>query len=225
MPAADHDQELRRWLYTVHLADGTRALTSAGRWHDAELHLRQRNGISRGMLDGRQVAVIAAIVAGDTDAALATIAEAEPRQPWEAVVGSCLTLLCTGDTPQQAETSTTTIGLYHRLDLDPPQVVFSTRLGLSIIDAHNDTDPHAIGLLDPLTRTIQAAHDGYAARDLLAHEGCSAALTSTQQRQLASVVATSGLGHALLQRLHERLEAAITTCNRVIDSERLSAPA
>jgi hypothetical protein len=51
--ASDHDHhELRTWLWTVDLADGTRALTSAGRWADAEEHLRRRNGIGNRMLDG-----------------------------------------------------------------------------------------------------------------------------------------------------------------------------
>lgn len=223
--AADHDQKLRQWLYTVHLADGTRALTSAGRWHDAQRHLRARNGISRGMLDGRQVAVIAAIVAGEIDSALTLIAEAKPSQPWEAVVGSCLTLLCTEDPDRKARPSLTTISLYRRLSLDALQVVFSTRLGLSIIDALSNAGPHVIGLLEPLFDNVRSAHDGYAARDLLTHSGCSAALTSAQHHQLACIVAASGLGRALPQLLHERLEVAITTCETVIERELLSAAA
>lgn len=61
----DH-QELLRWLWTVHLADGTRALTAAGRWQDALDHLRHRNGIGQRMLDGRQVAIIAHTMAGES---------------------------------------------------------------------------------------------------------------------------------------------------------------
>ena len=49
----DDHQKLRIWLWTVLLADGARALTSAGRWHDAHTHLQQHRGIGRRMLDGR----------------------------------------------------------------------------------------------------------------------------------------------------------------------------
>jgi ATP/maltotriose-dependent transcriptional regulator MalT len=51
----DQHRDMRQWLWTVHLADGTRALTSTGRWPDAEAHLRRRNDIGHRMFDGRQV--------------------------------------------------------------------------------------------------------------------------------------------------------------------------
>jgi len=60
---AGHDHA-RRWLWTVHLSDGTRALTTSGRWYEAYQHLRRRNGIGNRMLDGRQVAIIDHLVDG-----------------------------------------------------------------------------------------------------------------------------------------------------------------
>jgi len=62
--------------------DGTRALTSTGRWHDAEAHLRHQNGIGHRMLDGRQATVIAAATTGDTTTAQKLVAETVPGEPW-----------------------------------------------------------------------------------------------------------------------------------------------
>ncbi|MDG4793010.1 hypothetical protein [Micromonospora sp. WMMD1082] len=90
----DNHRDLTRWLYGVCLADGSRALTSAGRWTDAEDHLRRRNGIGQRMLDGRQVAVIARLVAGQHQAARQLLTETEPGEPWEAAVNACLTAWC-----------------------------------------------------------------------------------------------------------------------------------
>ncbi|MGI5200148.1 hypothetical protein ACQEU6_00700 [Spirillospora sp. CA-108201] len=42
---------LCRWLWTVLLADGTRALTSAGQWQEALAYVQQHKGIGRRLLD------------------------------------------------------------------------------------------------------------------------------------------------------------------------------
>jgi len=49
----EEDQRtLCQWLWTVLLADGTRALTSAGRWQEALAYVQQHKGIGRRLLDG-----------------------------------------------------------------------------------------------------------------------------------------------------------------------------
>ncbi|MFC6881521.1 MULTISPECIES: hypothetical protein [Actinomadura] len=70
----DH-RTLRQWLWTVMLADGTRALTSAGQWQEALAHVQQHKGIGRCPLDGRQVAVLAHLHANDPDTALKTLSQ------------------------------------------------------------------------------------------------------------------------------------------------------
>jgi hypothetical protein len=83
-------KDLVTWLWGVILADGTRALTGDGRWGAAARNLQRHEGILSRMLDGRQVAVIAASVAGDPDTARQLIHGTAPGQPWESTVTACL---------------------------------------------------------------------------------------------------------------------------------------
>jgi hypothetical protein len=73
----DDHHDLCQWLWTVLLADGTRALASAGRWDQALTHVEQRGGIGQRLLDGRQVTILARCFAGDPASALALV-EARP---------------------------------------------------------------------------------------------------------------------------------------------------
>ncbi|GHD36651.1 hypothetical protein GCM10007147_44160 [Nocardiopsis kunsanensis] len=83
--------ELRRFLWAVLLADGTRALCAAGRWQDAMNHLRRYNGIGTRLLDGRQVAVLVALRLDGPDTATDLLAETDASQAWEHAVAACLT--------------------------------------------------------------------------------------------------------------------------------------
>jgi hypothetical protein len=191
-------QEIRRWLWAVLLATGARALATAGRWADAYARLRDYNGIGRRMLDGRQVAVIAHAVAGETDHALALLADTTPGEPWENAVTACLTILCQGrsDSPDLD----TLLTPYNVLDTAAPGLaVFHTRLGLSFIDAIGTKDDRAArqistGLIDRAT----TVHDGYIARDVLTHNRCRQQLTQTQTRELTDLVDACGLGRGTL---------------------------
>lgn len=80
---AQDRQEVRTWLWRVLLADGTRTLTAAGRWSEAETHIAQHRGVGQRMLDGRQVAIVAALVEGDHERASRLLAETAPGDPWE----------------------------------------------------------------------------------------------------------------------------------------------
>ena len=55
----DDHREIVQWMWSVLLADGTRALTRAGRWAEALQHAHQHKGIGDRLLDGRQVAILA----------------------------------------------------------------------------------------------------------------------------------------------------------------------
>lgn len=89
-----HRGEVRQWLWRVVIADGTRALTSAGRWGEALRHIEEHRGIGRRILDGRQTAVLAAATTGDLSGALALLEDTEPGDPWEDAVTALLTALC-----------------------------------------------------------------------------------------------------------------------------------
>src|SRR5690349_2547472 len=81
--SAETHQQIRSWLWAVLLATGARALAAAGRWTQARARLEDYKGIGRRMLDGRQIAVIAHAVSGDTDGSLAVLADTTPGEPWE----------------------------------------------------------------------------------------------------------------------------------------------
>ena len=229
LTATDNDhQELRRWLWTVLLADGTRALTSAGRWHDAHTHLQRHNGIGQRMLDGRQVAVIAHLVAGEPHHALTLLARTAPGEPWENAVTSCLTVLARDHANQPPEPDRTTMfSRYHQLDPTTHPTVFHTRLSLTIIDAAGGVNAHptarrtAAALIDRTT----SSRDGYAARDVLAHDDCNAMLSPDQQQHLTDTLTASGLGcNEIPAVLTSELSAALATSEEVL-STVLHSPA
>ncbi|MFJ8625124.1 hypothetical protein ACIRD3_20080 [Kitasatospora sp. NPDC093550] len=78
-------------LWRVVIADGTRALTTAGRWSEALRHIEEHCGIGRRILDGRQVAVLARATTGDLPGAHALLEDTEPGDPWENAVTAVLT--------------------------------------------------------------------------------------------------------------------------------------
>jgi hypothetical protein len=191
-------QEIRRWLWAVLLATGARALATAGRWADASARLADYNGIGRRMLDGRQVAVIAHAVAGEPRHALTLLADTTPGEPWENAVTACLTILCQegSDIPDLAKL----LAPYYAVDTTAPGLaVFHTRLGLSYLDAIGTADDQAAQRISTqLTARATTVHDGYVARDVLAHNRCREYLTQTQTRDLTDLVETCGLGRGAL---------------------------
>jgi hypothetical protein len=208
---------LRQWLWAVHLADGTRALTSAGRWQEAEAHLQRRNGIGRRMLDGRQTSVIARATAGNTSAALELLAHTATGPAWENGVTRCLTVLCHEPRYRPVHELIALFEDYRRLEFSAPTIVFVVRLGLTIIDAASrmeDLDPTDI--VKTLIRHVIDSGDGYAARDVLVHGSCISRLRDDQKVALERALRESGLGHQIPKALHRELEFALQTCEFVI---------
>jgi hypothetical protein len=213
----DLHRNLCRWLWGVHLADGTRALSAAGRWDDAQTHLHQYQGIGRRMLDGRQVAVIAHIVAGKYAAALHLLADSEPGEVWEQAVTAVLTTLCREGRPTDALLDTA-VDLYQRLDAATTPIVFRTRLAWSIADAARPGHPTCAHVVaDAMAAAIVAA-DGYAARDLLQHERLGTATRDRNRGMLAEVLRDSGLDQPMTALQIGRLETAMAACLQTIRS-------
>lgn len=192
-------KQIRSWLWAVLLATGARALAAAGRWTEARARLDGYKGIGRRMLDGRQVAVIDHAVSGDTDSVRALLAETTPGEPWENAVTACLTIQCHG--ASGGADLANLLDQYHRVDTTATSglAVFHTRLGLSFVDAIGTVDdPPARQIAVDLIDRATATRDGYAARDVLAHDGCRELLTDSRTRELSDLVEACALGRGTL---------------------------
>ena len=217
----DSDEDHRtlcQWLWTVLLADGTRALAGAGRWDQALAYAEQHRGVGQRLLDGRQVAVLARALAGDPASATALLDQSALSEPWEQPVAACLSVLCRTLGARPADSAIAAM-VEHYLGLEPARelVVFRTRLGLTMIELAGGVEqPHTAKAAARLVHEVVASGDGYAARDVLAHDGCRAHLTGSEKRALSAVVQTSGLERgAIPGYLMTDLRAAVMTSETV----------
>jgi len=208
--ASDH-RTLCKWLWTVLLGDGLRALVAAGRWDDALACAHHHNGIGDRLLDGRQIAVIAACLAADYAAALRIVQHSVVTTRWEKVVAGCLTVLCLRSDPRQSSAAAVTMAdHYMQLGSEPGLLSFRTRLGLVVVDLADDDIGPAIGRR--LVSEAIAARDGYAARDVLGHAARLSYITQAEETSLAAVIRASGLGNGAIPATNlDRLQSAIDT--------------
>ncbi|WP_017623418.1 hypothetical protein [Nocardiopsis chromatogenes] len=198
-------RELVKWLWTVRLGDGLRALAAAGRWQQAEREARRHGGVGERLFDGRQIAVVAAIDRGDTDEALALVTRSQTHEPWERAVAACLEVLARNTVGEITEQAGSLLGArIEALGKDTP-IVFTTRLAIAAADiaAHGH-------LPTRVTRTIirQAAEDGYAAHGVLASWASS--VHTADRDALEEAVLSAGIGHrAVPTCLRECLRIAL----------------
>lgn len=242
----DERQEVQAWLWRVLLADGTRTLTTTGRWTEALSHLEAHQGVGRRMLDGRQVAILAALTTGEADRTAALLVDTEPGEPWEQAVTASLTVLCRQAVGHPVD--------HHLRDLvniyldHPPghgTTVFDVRLGLTVLDALDIADgPAARRVAQDLHRRTMRASDGYAAREILAHHRGVTALSRQHTHDLSTLLDACALDSGTLPPdlradLHQALDTAeavlldqigLATCshtvaNAVADPAAASGPA
>lgn len=213
----DTHREIRRWLWSVMLATTARALAAAGCWAQALTALHEAKGIGNRMLDGRQIAVLARLDAGDPDGALALALATEPGEAWQHPVTLALAALaarCSRRPPAAREL----LDAYRDLPPAPGLAVFRTRLGLAVLDTLGG--PHAPACRSTaraLIEEVVAGGDGYAARDLLTGDGYRDLLTGPESRLLADRVQDCGLGRALLAPPYDtELAQAVDRAVRVI---------
>lgn len=191
------DGTVRQWLWSVRLAEGTRALVSAARWEQALHHAKRHGGIGDRLLDGRQIAVLAHLLTGDAHQAAAILDQTTTSEPWELAVAACLDTLCAMARGGPADTAVAAmIDRYLALDTGPELLVFTTRLGLSVIDLADGTDDarRSTATTD-LIRDVIDARNGYAARDLLTHDASRQHLDPPQRQVLTAIVRSTGLDH------------------------------
>ncbi|MFF4353111.1 hypothetical protein [Streptomyces sp. NPDC001530] len=211
--------EVRAWLWRVLLADGTRTLTTGGRWAEALTHIETHRGVGKRMLDGRQVAVLANLVAGDTTSAAALLADTTPGDPWEQAVTACLTVLCYRDAGQPADSHLEDLAdAYLERQAEPGMTVFDIRLGLTVLDSIGSADlPAAYGIVEDLHRRTTDSEDGYAARENLAHPLFTTLATERQAQDCRALVRACALGSGILpDELRGELTEALCASDSVI---------
>jgi hypothetical protein len=201
----DDHREIVQWLWTVLLVDGTRALTQAGQWNQALQHVQDHHGISKSLLDGRQIAIIAHHAAGDHQTSARLLAETVTPTPWEQTVAASLAVL----TGELTDNIIATVDSYRALGEAPAQVVFRTRLGLTLLDL---TDNQLIPQLAHAIETdVLRSQDAYAAREVLTHPRCTSQIPASTIESLTGLVDNSGLSKGTMPtELSDQLTTAIT---------------
>lgn len=216
---ASDRHEVRAWLWRVLLADGTRALTAAGRWTEALAHVEAHHGVGQRMLDGRQVAVLAALSTGNTVDANNLLDDTRPGEPWEEAVTNCLTAMSRraaglpwGSTLQNLVS--TYLGHQGGQDL----TVFSTRLGLAVLDviASSERSQARLVFVELHRRAIKAS-DGYAVREILVHPLCATLATDREAQDCRTLLTACGLGAGTLHEdLRGQLDDAVCMSDHTI---------
>lgn len=220
--ASDEDRaELHRWLWTIWLGDGMRALATEGRWQEAAEHAQRHGGIGDRFFDGRQVAIIAALTGGSPGTALAIAKGSKVREPWERAVQAVLVLWCRKEsaevTAADAETAIDRVR-----DVDNGRVVFTTRLGIVATDLLGRLQRNTSELTSQLVVAIVRAQDGYAARDLFT--ACRGKLSYDQMNGLTPVLEASGLGQKIFpEPALPELRSAINEANRRLKDRSIPA--
>ncbi|UED85832.1 hypothetical protein [Streptomyces profundus] len=220
LAATDEErQEVRAWLWRVLLADGTRSLTTEGRWNEALAHIEAHHGVGQRMLDGRQVAVLAALVAGETEAAAALLADTLPGDQWEQDLTACLTVLCRRAAGQVVDRELDElVAAFLERQAEPGITVFTIRLGLTVLDLIDSAaSPVARRVVADLHRRTVEAQDGYAARETLAHPLFTALAAEVQAADCRALVRACSLGSGVLSdELRGDLTAALNASDLVI---------
>ncbi|MFD9441817.1 hypothetical protein ACFWBR_27190 [Streptomyces sp. NPDC060006] len=213
--------EVCAWLWRVLLADGTRTLTTAGRWAEALAHIDEHRGVGQRMLDGRQVAVLAALTTGDTFKAEELLVGTEPGEPWEDAVSGCLTVLCRQAAGQPFHRQVQDLVATYLTQTDKQGItVFNIRLGLTVLDTiTSPEDPDARMVVTELHRRATETTDGYAAREILAHPSFTTLATSQETQDCRALLCACALGAGTFpDDLHDEVKAAIRVSDRVIRS-------
>jgi hypothetical protein len=193
--------------------------TTAGRWAEALVHVETHRGVGQRMLDGRQVAVLAALTSGKSLEASSLLAHTAPGEAWEAAVTDYLTVLnyrmSRGPWRRALPELLTTY--LERPDQDD-MAVFDTRLGLAVLDmVDSPKDPAARLVVTELHRRTMKTTDGYAARETLSHPLFTALATNREVEDCRALLRACSLeAGALPNEQGDQLTSALRTSDRVI---------
>lgn len=217
LPAPTARQDIRRFLWTVLLADGSRALIRLGRWNEAVHHLREHKGIGQRLFDGRQTAILAHIADNNFAAAADMIDTSDTPQPWEQAVSALLDTLNHKHAGHEFTGSLNrAIDIYESLDIGMRYPVFTTRLGILLADLARQTSPRqSTHITRDITRHVLRTEDAYSARDLLTHSS-----HPTQSARLDQMIRSANLQQDLskehLNELHLLMEDSGSRLTRLL---------
>lgn len=210
LTATDEDlHALVKWLWTVLLADGTRALIAAGDWTRARSQAEHLRGVGRRVLDGRQVAILAHCFTDDLTTATTMVEGSHTEQPWEDVVTTCLKVLLTARGRQPVvPTATDMTNRYLSLTFATQTAVFHTRLGLVAADLAEHCGRHgaAAKAIDRVLHTAVLHSNGYVAREVLGHDGCRSRIAHRDHMFLEAAVRAAWLDR---KAMPENIKAAL----------------
>jgi hypothetical protein len=215
---AEEQREIIRWLWTILLSDGTRALTSAGRWSDAATQAQQHNGVGQRLIDGRQILVLAHCANRDYTAASRIIKSSAAPTAWEQAVAACLDGMCRtwSSQPDEDGPAPTISGYLTATPADEP-VLFRVRLGLSAACTCSQirtTQQTKIARI--IVREALDSADAYPAHELITHPAGLTRIPPHHAQELRDVVQKAGLG---AETLPSRIIANLMMSARASEAE------
>ena len=201
----DDRNALRRWIWTVTLAEGLRALARTGRWDDALTHAERHHGIGATLLDGRQIAILTHALRGDHRAARAMLTASLHTEQWHGAVARVLGLLIShrDGTPTQSEASMDFTSGRPSQSFYPTEI-FGMEVRLAVVRLADDATRSAT--LRELTREAAEITDAGLARTILTHP-----TYCHLPRALLDKLTRVGLSNPLpVEELHTCLHGALT---------------
>lgn len=214
----DTKRHLRRQLWKTLLSDGTRALTRTGQWSAALDNLEQLNGVGTRLMDGRQVAVLAAYSNHDYAQAITLIEQSHTPTDWETAVSTCLRKLShLADGLDDAAMDKSMVDAYLALEPGPGHIVFRTRLGLMLLGlVHDGPSQH---VAHRIINDVLHTRDAYAAREANTHTTCREHLNTEQRKQLNHIITASGLHNQTIPApLERRLTIAVESARQKLET-------
>jgi hypothetical protein len=186
-------------------------------------------GVGDRLLDGRQVTIMSLLQHGDHDQATAMVDASNITEPWEKPVAAILRTYCLredSDTARKDLDTAVAEALALIRQIEPSTVVFRTRVALTALDL---AEPYEALDRSPLSAAVllQASTDAYAAREALASTTLRSSITTEDERRLADVVKSSGLGRGsmpvdLLDKLMASVHIAADELRLLLHSATLA---
>jgi hypothetical protein len=228
---ADDHKTICTGLWAAVLTDGSRALVQAGRWTEAAEALALHRGVGARLLDGRQVSILALVQQDRAWEAAAMVDKSQFVDLWELAVGAILRAYCrsmagTLEESDLDDALTAALGLLE--ETKRATVVFRIRVGLAAAELAAVLDRSmqgAIGAQLIKVITVQAAHDAYAAREVLASDALRGLMGQADTELLRGVVTASGLGYGMIPLpLRTNFEAIVREAHERLSGSLVEAP-